>query len=101
MMTTLLVEEGARVHADVVADEVIIAGDYSGKLICRQRLEGRSSGRVSGQVETFRLMLHEGASVDGELRMLPQPGGAGSQPPGVASLRGGVTEVGGRAGRPS
>jgi hypothetical protein len=28
---------------------------------------------VVGHVETFRLMLHEGGSIDGELKMLKQP----------------------------
>lgn len=72
--TTVVIEEGARVAADVIADEVVIAGDYNGKLHCRQRLEVRPSGRVAGQIETFRLMLHEGAAVDGEVKMLKQAG---------------------------
>jgi len=72
--TTVHIDEGAKVRADISADEVIIGGDYSGKLVCRQRLEIRSTGQVVGHVETFRLMLHEGGSIDGELKMLKQPG---------------------------
>jgi len=71
--TTVHIDEGAKVRADISADEVIIGGDYSGKLVCRQRLEIRSTGQVVGHVETFRLMLHEGGSIDGELKMLKQP----------------------------
>ena len=37
--TTVHIDEGAKVRADITADEVIIGGDYSGKLVCRQRLE--------------------------------------------------------------
>lgn len=88
--TTLVIEDGARVHADVVADEVVIAGEYSGKLICKQRLEVRPSGRVSGQIETLRLMLHEGAAVDGELKMLKQPGLAEAEAIRAGSVRGPV-----------
>jgi cytoskeletal protein CcmA (bactofilin family) len=84
--TTLMIEEGARVHADVTADEVVIAGEYTGTLSCRQRLEVRASGRVSGRVETYRLMLHEGAAVDGEMKMLKQPGAA-AEGDGRASVR--------------
>ena len=76
--TTVHIDEGAKVRADITADEVIIGGDYSGKLVCRQRLEIRSTGQVVGHVETFRLMLHEGGSIDGELKMLKQPGMAES-----------------------
>ncbi len=71
--STVHIEEGAKVRADITADEVIIGGDYSGKLVCRQRLEIRATGQVVGHVETFRLMLHEGGSIDGELKMLKQP----------------------------
>ncbi|MBX3028840.1 MAG: polymer-forming cytoskeletal protein [Chloroflexi bacterium] len=67
------IDEGATVKADITADEVIIGGEYSGKLVCRQRLEIRATGVVVGQVQTFRLMLHEGGSIDGELKMLKQP----------------------------
>jgi cytoskeletal protein CcmA (bactofilin family) len=63
------IEEGARVNADISAEEVVIAGHYSGKLTCRQRLEIRPTGRVSGTIETVKLMLHEGGFVDGELHM--------------------------------
>jgi cytoskeletal protein CcmA (bactofilin family) len=76
--TTLFVEEVARVAADVVADEVVISGDYEGTLTCRQRLEVRPSGRISGHVETARLMLHEGAEMDGDMKMLRQPPAASS-----------------------
>lgn len=86
--TTLVIEEGARVNADVIADEVVIAGDYNGALTCKQRLEVRPSGRVTGQVETLRLMLHEGAAVDGELKMLKQPGLAQAEAIRAGSARG-------------
>ena len=92
--TVVHVEEGATVRADIAADEVVIGGDYSGNLLCRQRLEIRASGRVSGHIETFRLMLHEGASVDGELRMLKQPGAPGDVPRSGATIRAGSPEVG-------
>lgn len=83
------IQEGARVEADVVVDEAIVAGEFTGKLICRQRLEARPTGRISGQVETFKLMLHEGASVEGEMHMLPDPSAAPEQTiRGTAPLRG-------------
>jgi cytoskeletal protein CcmA (bactofilin family) len=84
--TTLVIEEGARVSADVVADEVIIGGEYTGKLSCKQRLEVRRSGVLSGKVETLRLMFHEGASIDGDIRMLKPPAAA-TEPLGRGSVR--------------
>lgn len=105
---SVVIEEEAKVTADVTADDVIVAGEYAGTLICRQRLEVRPSGRISGRLETLRLMLHEGASIDGEVHMIKPaqdersprasssvrgfpdlatrnaPGSAGSQPPSGA-----------------
>jgi cytoskeletal protein CcmA (bactofilin family) len=63
------IEENAHVEADITAEEVVIAGEYSGKLNCRQRVEIRATGRVSGQIETQKLLLHEGGFFDGELHM--------------------------------
>ncbi len=71
--TTVQIDEGASVKADITADEVVIGGEYNGKLVCRQRLEIRATGVVVGQVQTFRLMLHEGGSIDGELKMIKGP----------------------------
>jgi cytoskeletal protein CcmA (bactofilin family) len=67
--TSVVIEEGASVDADLTTDEAIVAGDYSGKLVCRQRLEIRSTGLIKGEIETVRLMLHEGGFIDGELHM--------------------------------
>ena len=66
------IEDGASVDADVIVDEAIIAGEFTGNLTCRERLEARASGRINGRVETFKLMLHEGASVEGEMHMLTE-----------------------------
>jgi len=66
------IEDGAHVDADVIVDEAIIAGEFTGNLTCRERLEARASGRINGRVETHKLMLHEGASVEGEMHMLTE-----------------------------
>jgi cytoskeletal protein CcmA (bactofilin family) len=63
------IEENAHVEADITAEEVVIAGEYSGTLTCRQRVEIRATGRVTGQIDTQKLLLHEGGFFDGELHM--------------------------------
>jgi len=84
------IEDGASVDADVIVDEAIIAGEFTGNLTCRERLEARASGRINGRVETFKLMLHEGASVEGEMHMLTgSPKAASETIRGSAPLRGG------------
>ena len=85
------IEQGATVDADVIVDEAIVAGEFTGNLTCRERLEARPSGRINGRVETFKLMLHEGASVEGEMHMLTErPRDASETIRGSAPLRGDV-----------
>jgi cytoskeletal protein CcmA (bactofilin family) len=87
----LRVEDGARVDADVIVDEAIVAGEFTGNLTCRERLEARPSGRINGRVETHRLMLHEGASVEGEMHMITDsPADPATTIRGSAPLRGEV-----------
>jgi cytoskeletal protein CcmA (bactofilin family) len=94
----LRIEDGASVDADVIVDEAIIAGEFTGNLTCRGRLEARASGRINGRVETFKLMLHEGASVEGEMHMLTEaPKDASATIRGSAPLRGETGEGGGAA----
>lgn len=78
--TSVTIEEGAKVEAGLTADEAIIAGEYSGKLVCRQRLEIRATGLVKGEIETVRLMLHEGGFIDGALHMQKAASGAAGTP---------------------
>ena len=63
------IEAGALVEADISAEEVVIAGTYSGTLTCRNRVEIASTARVSGKLDTVKLYLHEGGFFDGELHM--------------------------------
>ncbi|HEX6292706.1 MAG TPA: polymer-forming cytoskeletal protein [Herpetosiphonaceae bacterium] len=74
------IEENAHVEADITAEEVVIAGEYSGKLTCRQRVEIRSTGRVTGHLDTQKLLLHEGGYFDGELHMQKPADIAGAAP---------------------
>jgi cytoskeletal protein CcmA (bactofilin family) len=67
--SSITIEEGALVEADITATEVTIAGSYTGKLVCRERLEIRPTGYAKGEIETVRLMLHEGGFIDGALKM--------------------------------
>lgn len=67
--TYVLIEPNALVEADISATEVVIAGDYSGNLNCRQRVEIQPTGRVRGRLDTVKLHLHEGGYFDGELHM--------------------------------
>lgn len=78
------IEEGARVEADITAEEVVIAGTYSGTLTCRNRVEITSTANVSGKIDTAKLYLHEGGFFDGALHM-QRPGAAETPRAGTAT----------------
>jgi len=65
----LYIAADARVEATVRAASIIVAGQLNGQINCRERLEVLPSGRVSGQIDAGRFVVHEGASLGGQVRM--------------------------------
>ena len=66
---------GAEVDAKVRAAYVVIAGSFQGQVECSERLEITPTGHFTGQLTTKSLVVHEGAFVDGQVRMsLDKPG---------------------------
>jgi cytoskeletal protein CcmA (bactofilin family) len=80
----LFVADGAQVDATVEADGVVVEGTLSGTIRCRGRLEIRPTGSVTGEVDTQRLVILEGAIYEGRLRMDSQAGAAETESPEVA-----------------
>lgn len=66
---TLYVDEGAMVHAKIVAANIVVAGSVSGEITCRGKLQIQPTGRVTGRIATTTLIIQEGAIYEGELRM--------------------------------
>ncbi|HUG52613.1 MAG TPA: polymer-forming cytoskeletal protein [Vicinamibacteria bacterium] len=62
----LAMGEGARVEAKVVADTVEIAGEFKGELKART-LSLLEKGRLEGTVDTQRLIVREGALLNGSV----------------------------------
>jgi len=65
----IYVAEGAHVNARIAAHVVVVAGLVEGTVECGGRLEVLPTGRVSGDVTAPSLVVHEGAAVEGDLRM--------------------------------
>jgi cytoskeletal protein CcmA (bactofilin family) len=65
----IYVEDGAKVEADLSAEDITIAGDFTGRITCRGRLEVTGSGKIQGHVDTVLLVVQEGGAIDGELNM--------------------------------
>jgi cytoskeletal protein CcmA (bactofilin family) len=65
----ILIAQGATVKARVVVDRMIVAGNLSGEVIARERIELAATARVQCNIDTPKLILHEGAQFDGDCKM--------------------------------
>lgn len=77
--SNIQVDANASVEADITAENVTIAGSYKGSLNCNGRLEITASGHASGELETGRILLHEGGFFEGTLHMKAEPAAATTQ----------------------
>lgn len=84
----LYVASGAEIDADIAATDAVIEGTIAGSIVCSGRLEIRPSGVIRATVRTRRLVIHEGAVLEGRLDMeheapIDQPASAatGLEPP--------------------
>lgn len=65
---TLLLEEPGRFEGNIVAENVIIAGEVRGNVMARNKLEIASSARIVGDVSGEVIAIAQGASIDGQMR---------------------------------
>ena len=63
----VVVTKGGRVEGGVKAREVVLNGEVHGSVDARERLEIQASAVVHGDLHSPRLMLLEGAVVDGDV----------------------------------
>lgn len=80
--TDLFVADGAEVDASIHADSVVVAGLVRGKIEARSRLEVLPQGEVTGDVRSPKLIVHEGATISGQLKMEEVGANSGTNPAG-------------------
>jgi len=66
---TVQIMEGADVDAKVHAGFVVVSGSFKGEIKCDQRVELMPRSKVSGEIITKILSVHEGATLDGGVQM--------------------------------
>lgn len=66
----LVISENAQVHGKVNAGHVIINGTVTGPVQSDQLLELQPKAHITGDVRYEVLEMHQGATIDGELRAL-------------------------------
>jgi cytoskeletal protein CcmA (bactofilin family) len=69
----LTVGPNGHVKADVLAREVIVRGKIEGKVTGRDRVQLWSTGQVTGEVQTDRLAIEDGALLRGRVEAGRQP----------------------------
>jgi cytoskeletal protein CcmA (bactofilin family) len=66
--TLLVISENARVLGKVMAGHVIINGEIVGPVHSTELLEIQPKARINGEVRYQALEMHQGATIDGELK---------------------------------
>ena len=74
--SAIIVEEKAHVTARLTAQQVTIAGQVDGQIVCEGRVEIRPTGRVTGEINAGALIVQEGAYFDGNSKMATTAGAA-------------------------
>jgi cytoskeletal protein CcmA (bactofilin family) len=65
----VLVAQGAVIEGDLHTQEAVIAGQVSGAIHARERIELQATALVTGDILTPRISIVEGARVTGEVKM--------------------------------
>ncbi|MGE3178249.1 MAG: polymer-forming cytoskeletal protein [Vicinamibacterales bacterium] len=64
----ITIGDRAIVTGDVVAQDITVSGRVTGTLLAREVVDIRETASVSGRIVSGRLILHEGARFNGEVR---------------------------------
>jgi cytoskeletal protein CcmA (bactofilin family) len=64
----LVISENAKVQGKVMAGHVIINGQIQGPVVATTLLELQPKARIVGDVHYEALEMHQGATIDGELK---------------------------------
>jgi len=69
----LKIGKGAKIKAEVEANNVIIAGEVKGNIKVKEKTEVTNTARVFGNIETKLLSVEAGALLNGKCTMSPEP----------------------------
>ena len=90
---SLTIGPNGTVKADVNAREVIVRGKIEGKVTGRDKVQLWSTGQVTGEVQTERLAIEEGALLRGKVEAGKQPSGARETKAATAGATGKSSET--------
>jgi len=70
----LYVRDGAEIHADIRARDIIVAGSVHGNIEATSRLEILETGRIYGNVRTAQVRVADGVIFEGKCEMIRDAG---------------------------
>jgi cytoskeletal protein CcmA (bactofilin family) len=82
---SLTIGPNGKVHANIVARNVTVGGSIKGNIHVTERTEMRKTAVVTGDVQTRRIAIEEGAYFKGKLEILTSAGNAVVAAPGNPS----------------
>ncbi len=62
----LVIEESARIEADVEASNMTVSGEVHGSVVCHGQLQLKASGKIYGDVTTDNISVETGAVINGK-----------------------------------
>jgi cytoskeletal protein CcmA (bactofilin family) len=74
---TLIVGESGEIEATIRSKTVVVSGTVVGDVEATERLVVHKTGSLDGNIQTARLVVEDGAQMNGNLRMT-SPSGSGS-----------------------
>lgn len=66
----LVIGQNAVVNAHIIGDEIIVGGRIKGEILAKQRLTLLPTAVIDGQIRTAKLIVNEGAVIEGSCHML-------------------------------
>src|SRR5436190_118058 len=69
MSSSVVIEESARVEANIAAGRLTIRGHASGHLDAKERIEVRAGASVRGEIRAPSVVIEEGAAFSGRIHM--------------------------------
>lgn len=69
----LIIEKTARVKAEVSGENIIVQGNLIGRIVSSDRVELQPGCNVQGDIESPRLIVHDGATFNGSSAKIDKP----------------------------
>ena len=89
----LTVGEGGSVTAEIEAKSVLVIGEICGNVTATERVEVQANGIVQGDIRAPRLLILEGAEVNGSIEMTRADGPTRAKAPAPGPSLGAATVV--------